>query len=446
MKRLLFCTVSYLSVISICQAQTCNPIPSCADLGYKTSADNAGSHCLACPFDNTLYYCPNLCWEYTLSSSSADCRSPNKCTKCTHGDGYRKTGCDDGYNFVNGSCVSSCTLTLEAIPASCSSVSESCSRDGKTYYSAICTGCKNGYEPSGTTCTAAACTGYNSTSTSITGCKTVSSACLSGTTNKYKCNTCYTGYSLSSGACTKTCTYTATNKPSNCKTATGSCLLESSSGTTTYYTTTCQTCNDGYELSSGTCSRKQYAVGDVYKYNGTAIGVVFYDDGSTTKIVALKDITKTGASGSEYMAWANSSDYNWSTGATQSSNETTAFNDMNGKYNTSKILSYISANSKTAEAATATSLYAPSVCGTGSMCAKGNWYLPSAGELYTLYSNKSTLNSKFTSNSGAAFQEDYYWSSTEYNATGAWRVRFSTGYRGYPSKYNSGYVRPVLAF
>ena len=79
------------------------------------------------------------------------------------------------------------------------------------------------------------------------------------------------------------------------------------------------------------------------------------------------------------------------------------------------------------------------------MCAKGKWYLPAAGELWTLYNNKTTLNSKFTSNSGAAFKEDYYWSSTEYNAYSAWNVNFSNGDRNNHNKTNSRSVRPVLS-
>ena len=131
--------------------------------------------------------------------------------------------------------------------------------------------------------------------------------------------------------------------------------------------------------------------------------VVFYDDGNTTKIVALTEINKYGTSTTTTLGapyWANSSDYDWIAGATIATeeDETIALNDMNGRYNTTQILNYISANNKTAEAATATNLYAPSVCGTGSMCAKGNWYLPAAGELWSTCQNYNIINILFVIN------------------------------------------------
>ena len=242
-------------------------------------------------------------------------------------------------------------------------------------------------------------------------------------------------YLTADGNCT---TYSEDILPENCAQATASQIVDN----TISFSPLCAVCKDGYKLTNGACGK--YSVGDVYTYNDTPIGVVYYVDNYVTKIVALTDIDTTGASGSSKMYWAKLSDYNWSTGATQTTGTTTAFNDMNGKNNTDKILAYIKANSKTAEAATATSLYAPSACGTGSMCAKGNWYLPSAGELWTLYNNKATLNSKFTSNSGAAFQENYYWSSTEYPSTGAWNLDFSSGHRVAHGKDWTRYVRPVL--
>lgn len=188
MKHFLVYTVSYLSLVGTCYAQTCKTIPTCTELGYTTPANEAAtkSKCLACPFDANYYYCPDLCWEYTLTSCSG-----SGCKKCDYGDVYRIE-----------ETAPICEYTSATLPAGCSIATDSCSKDGVTYYS-------------------------NS------------------------CATCYTGYSLSSGNCSKTCTYTATSKPSNCKTV-SSCQLASASGTTTYYK--CTKCNDGYNLSSGYCS------------------------------------------------------------------------------------------------------------------------------------------------------------------------------------------------
>ena len=103
------------------------------------------------------------------------------------------------------------------------------------------------------------------TSTTLpTGCSAADSCSKDGTTYYAStCQACYTGYSLSNGSCNKTCTYTATSKPSGCSTA-GSCQLGSASGTTTYYSTTCSSCNSGYKLSSGTCVEEDQNC--VYRY------------------------------------------------------------------------------------------------------------------------------------------------------------------------------------
>ena len=119
---------------------------------------------------------------------------------------------------------------------------------------------------------------------------------------------------------------------------------------------------------------------------------------------------------------------------------------MDGKINTTTILSYASANGKTVQAATATSKYSPSVCASGSMCGQGNWYLPAMGELNTIYTNLSKIQSSISSAGGTQITPEYYWSSTEYSSMYAWDLNFGSGSRGNGIKYYSDYVRPVLAF
>ena len=112
--------------------------------------------------------------------------------------------------------------------------------------------CNLGWYTSGASCIENDCTEFTSATSSITGCSSFSS-CLSGTKTTYKCDSCYTGYDVVNGVCSKTCTYTATAKPSNCATATGSCQRGSASGTKTYYSSSCSTCNYGWTVSSGSC-------------------------------------------------------------------------------------------------------------------------------------------------------------------------------------------------
>ena len=245
--------------------------------------------------------------------------------------------------------------------------------------------------------------------------------------------------------------YGLTSKPNDAAGAYQECVEEKADGTkinTGYYRYT--RCNSGYTYQSGDCIRR-YNIGDIYYYNGTPIGIVFYDDGETIKIVALTDINADGqASSTTYLywstSWGNSNRYYDVDGLTNYSYIDEATEDMDGKSNTQKILSYIKSKGYPAQAATATSKYAPSVCANGSICGAGEWYLPALGELMILYVNVSTINSKLSSAGGSAIRTNNdYWSSTEHNSNRAWCVYFGNG-GGDNNKTVSYRVRPVLAF
>lgn len=62
-----------------------------------------------------------------------------------------------------------------------------------------------------------------------------------------------------------------------------------------------------------------------------------------------------------------------------------------------------------------------------------DWELPSRFVLAQVYANLRHL-----------FEEDWYWSSTQFSANGAWFVNFSNGTQSYSSsKFSSVRVRPV---
>jgi len=227
------------------------------------------------------------------------------------------------------------------------------------------------------------------------------------------------------------------------------CIEEKADGTkinTGYYRYT--RCNVGYFYENGTC--RTYQVGDIYYNNGTPIGVVFFDDGTTTKIVALNDIDNNGiASNGYHTPWTtpNSSDYYDIPNLTNYTSESTALTDMDGKSNTSTILSYASANGKTVQAATATSKYAPNVCDSSTFCGRGEWYLPALGELYTISKNFRAIQNSITSAGGTKIiTGSYYSSSTEvsYNCTWGMSLEATRSLNYY--KYSGLIIRPVLAF
>ena len=456
MKNILF-TVSYACLLGCgatsVWAQSCVKVPTCSELGYTTAAGGcpAAIKSLKCPFDNNYVYCPEDCREYKLSSCDSN---KGSCVQCGKGDNWKYDSCKQGWYLSGYDCVENECAGYPLTVDKCETAKGTCTKSycyagtvAKTYY----TSCKEGWTLNAATklCDEKSCSGYGSSSSTINGCRSTSS-CKQGYNTYYKCAQCYTGYSLSNGTCSKTCNYTATGLPSHCSKA-SSCVLGSSAGEKTYYAATCTTCESGYSLTSGgLCERKKYAVGDIYYYNNTAIGVVYFDNGSTTKIVALKDINANGqASSATGLYWSTNSSGNYSydvDGLTNITDESTAIKDMDGKSNTQKILSYIKSKGYTAQAATATSKYAPSVCANGSICGAGEWYLPALGELVTQYNNISTISSKLSSAGGEGIVMSYYWSSTEYTNGYAWYVNFISGLRSALYKYYGCYVRPVLAF
>jgi hypothetical protein len=65
-----------------------------------------------------------------------------------------------------------------------------------------------------------------------------------------------------------------------------------------------------------------------------------------------------------------------------------------------------------------------------------DWFLPSKDELNQMYIQKTVIGGFI----------DYYWSSSEKNAGGAWYQYFPNGAQDYNNKYTTYYVRAVRAF
>ena len=133
-----------------------------------------------------------------------------------------------------------------------------------------------------------------------------------------------------------------------------------------------------------------------------------------------------------------------------------ATSDLDGKANTETILAVDNAAStawQTASAITndgsnATVHPAAQCCwrfNPGSTN-QGDWYLPSIGELAFIMPNLNNLQAAISDVGGVQLNDDYYyWSSTEYGGSRAWRVDTDLGGVVYYSKYNGNYVRAFLA-
>ena len=145
----------------------------------------------------------------------------------------------------------------------------------------------------------------------------------------------------------------------------------------------------------------------------------------------------------EAMTWSSAA---VSGGGTTTSDRVTAMNDWNGKTNTAAQITHAECSSNA---------YAPGFChqysrvnANGKGLTAGKWWLPSLGEMMMIYANMTKINYALSLISGATpLQETWYWTSTEYSATNAWRLYLNGGYADNTTKASGTLrVRPVSAF
>ena len=227
------------------------------------------------------------------------------------------------------------------------------------------------------------------------------------------------------------------------------------------YTMSAADCTDGIKVACPTDTSKVFCKtvqpvtcivgsilgGDQFCYKDKLpdgvkpVGIVF--DTTNKLAVALTDINSSGSAGSSTMYW--SANYYDIPTLGNCTDLTTC--GVDGRANTTAILNCGSSCGST-PAATATNSYEPSGC-SKDFCKKTKWFLPSMRDLITLYNTKSYVNASLslTASSGAkTLTESYYWSSTECNSGGAWRLYVGNGIRYNGYKDTNGYVRPILAF
>ena len=159
----------------------------------------------------------------------------------------------------------------------------------------------------------------------------------------------------------------------------------------------------------------------------TAVGIVAYVAGSTRFAVALEN--------SGYKSWSyNNEDI---TCLDNLAGET--ITDFNGASNTACLVNY----GGSFPAAEACNSYKPVSSGMGS----SGWYLPAAGELYTLGFNEDAINLGLKKLSKSLIS-GLYWSSTEINIENADVIKpNATSYSSEDRlKYKSHLVRCFIAF
>ena len=83
--------------------------------------------------------------------------------------------------------------------------------------------------------------------------------------------------------------------------------------------------------------------------------------------------------------------------------------------------------------------------GAQQFCQAAGGRCPTIDELTGIYLNKDKINATLSAANLPTLKEGWYWSSTEYLSTAAWRLYMLYGNRYFNLKYSNGYVRPVLA-
>jgi len=167
-------------------------------------------------------------------------------------------------------------------------------------------------------------------------------------------------------------------------------------------------------------------------YKNIAVGV-WVNVGGKLIVVAKDQVAST--------KWATS---NVSGGTTTKGREA-AIADMDGRSNTSTIITTLGDNAPAAKYCQG--YYPSNVESNNAFVGAGRWWLPSAGELWMIWSHLIEINHIMTIIGGTPLNRSQaYWSSTENSATYAWYLTFGSGHFYYSGKAYEYSVRPVSAF
>ena len=175
---------------------------------------------------------------------------------------------------------------------------------------------------------------------------------------------------------------------------------------------------------------QQFHVGDIYTFSDGHKGIIFHmlPDGNSGWVVALNDA-------SSGCVWGNMSDIPTLDNQTPNIDYQQLLNDTAGYAHTQAILSYQNYNNAYA---------------AGNVDYSHSWYLPSAAQLRILYAQLPFISNSFVEAGGENLAYDWYWCSSEYSASNAWRIDFSSninsGMFTNVSKSSSHRVRAVRNF
>ena len=170
------------------------------------------------------------------------------------------------------------------------------------------------------------------------------------------------------------------------------------------------------------------AIGDVITTHEGVTGIVFSVNGSgTNREVSIIELSDLGGGGT----------YTWMTGSTSVDApnyfvvEATADTDQYGFMNSAMMRHAIALGATSA------------IWNAVSTTQKNNgWYLPSLGQMRTMYLNKTSINAGLSAAGGNEFAAEVYWTSTMANgSTSQWKINMNNGQRQSGSRSNTLRVR-----
>ena len=230
---------------------------------------------------------------------------------------------------------------------------------------------------------------------------------------------------------------TLTVTPATCANG-GTCIVgdRGPGGGIVYYVSATNFTSNGSTCNT-TCKYLEVAPATWQSAGVTVADDPFYIWSTNTTVSTGQDLTTTSTEG--IAAMSTYEKLNWKIGQ--------------GFYNTSVMK--VSGATSTAQAVV--------LAYAGTDSSSGQWFIPSMNELNELckYARGQTTGDptlacvtgsgtfKNTGNAGTdlgGFVANFYWSSSEYVASGAWDQYFSGYDQGFANKANTIYVRPVRAF
>ena len=122
-------------------------------------------------------------------------------------------------------------------------------------------------------------------------------------------------------------------------------------------------------------------------------------------------------------------------GITETTDQTVAKADFNGKEHTNAIIAAYTEHSVAMDARDMCSVLQTFNDGENNG-GFTDWYIPACGQLYEIYTYKTNINAALTAMSSTAFSGGNYWSSSWYSSDSGWSVSFSSGD---VSNYDKGY-------